>query len=555
MKKFNQFFLFLLLPSFTFLLGALISWHFKPGNDLTPLDIKHAQKLIGLDFTDVEIDSMLEGLQAYRKEMENNRKLNIENDLAPALVFNPLPEKLQLEQKQMPIVWSDAGKVNLPPDRNELAFYTVRQLGELIKNKKISSLELTRFFLERLKEFGPQLECVITLTEELALKQARSADQEIKAGKYRGPLHGIPYGLKDLFAVENYKTTWGSVPFKDQVLNYNATVVNKLEKAGAVLVAKLTLGELAWGDVWFGGFTRNPWNTKNGSSGSSAGSASSVAAGLVPFAIGTETLGSIVSPSTVCGVTGLRPTFGRVSRAGGMTLCWSSDKVGPMCRSVEDCALVFEAIIGKDGLDKSVIEAAFNYNAKKDLKKIRVGYVKKTFENEYRNKKFDNAVLDKFREMGVELIPIELPVLPDISLILWAEAAAAFDELTRNNQDDLLRRQIKNAWPNFFRKSRFIPAVEYIQANRIRTRLIEQMYELFQNIDVYICPSFGANNLTLTNLTGHPCLVLPNGFTDAGTPVSISFIGNLFGEADLLRVAKAYQDATAHHLKHPVLKK
>lgn len=511
--------------------------------------------MVGLEFTPAERDSMMDDLTDQRKNFENIRKVALTNDVAPALYFNPLPQGFVFEKEQKPFKTSPVGAVALPANRDELAFYSVTQLAELLRTRKITSVELTRFFIDRLKKYGPKLECVITLTEELALKQAQQADAEIKAGKYRGLLHGIPYGAKDLLAKKGYKTTWGSVPYKDQILDLDATVVKRLEAAGAVLVAKLTLGELAWGDVWFGGTTRNPWDIKQGSSGSSAGSGSAVSAGLVPFAIGTETLGSIVSPSTVCGVTGLRPTFGRVSRYGAMALTWSMDKIGPMCRTVEDCAVVFNSIQGPDGLDPTVKAAPFNYAPLPSLKGIRMGYLKKAFEQTYPGKKSDEATLQKLRDLGVELVPMELPNLPyqDLTMIISVESAAAFDELTRTNKDDLMVRQIKNAWPNVFRAGRFIPAVEYVQANRIRTLLIEQMAAKLKGLDAYITPTYVGGNLSLTNLTGHPCVVLPNGFSDKGTPLSITFMGNLFGEARLLAVAKAYQDATDFHKKHPSL--
>jgi Asp-tRNA(Asn)/Glu-tRNA(Gln) amidotransferase A subunit family amidase len=424
----------------------------------------------------------------------------------------------------------------------------------MLRTRKITSVQLTQMFLERLERHGAQLECIVTLTAERALETARRADEEIAAGRYRGPLHGIPYGAKDLLAVPGYKTTWGAAPYKDQVLDETASVIGKLDDAGAVLVAKLTLGALAWGDVWFGGKTRNPWNLEEGSSGSSAGSASATAAGLVPFAIGTETWGSIVSPSTRCGTTALRPTFGRVSRAGAMALSWSMDKIGPICRSVEDAALVFDAIRGSDGLDQSVVDAAFNYDADVDLGALRIGYTADLFERDYGFKETDAATLAKLRELGADLIPVQLPAATPVrplALILSAEAAAAFDALTRSNRDDLLVRQIKNAWPNTLRAARLIPAVEYVQANRARYRLMHDMQSLMQDIDVYVCPSFGGNNLLMTNLTGHPCIVLPNGFSEEGTPTSITFMGRLFDEATVLAVAKAYQDATDFHLKHP----
>ncbi|MEO1653205.1 MAG: amidase, partial [Bacteroidota bacterium] len=405
-----------------------------------------------------------------------------------------------------------------------------------------------------LREYDPQLHCVIQLTEELALQQARQADQEIQAGKYRGPLHGIPYGVKDLLATKHYNTTWGAQPYKAQYIDEDAAVVKKMREAGAVLVAKLTLGALAMGDVWYGGKTRNPWNLDQGSSGSSAGSASAVSAGLLPFAIGTETLGSIVSPSTRCGTTGLRPTFGRVSRTQAMALSWTMDKIGPICRSVEDCALVFRYLHGPDGQDLRVVDVPFHYDAQMDPKKLKIAYVKDAFEGDYGFKKQDQAVLDKFREMGVELVPIELPQLPEISFILMVEAAAAFDQLTLTNQDDELVRQYKNAWPNLFRQARFVPAVEYVQANRLRTLLMQEMEKLMSKVDVFISPSFRGNTLRITNLTGHPCVVLPNGFTQNNSPTSITFIGQLFEEGKLLRVAQAFQEATGFHRKHPNLK-
>ena len=342
------------------------------------------------------------------------------------------------------------------------------------------------------------------------------------------------------------------MPYKDQVLDYDATVIKKLEAAGAVLCAKLTMGELAWGDVWFGEMTRNPWDTKTGSSGSSAGSASSVSAGLLPFAIGTETLGSIVSPSTVCGTTGLRPSYGRVSRHGAMALSWSMDKIGPICRSVEDCAIVFQAIQGADPMDLSLIPAAFHYDANFDPRQLKIGYLKQDFARRYPFHDQDSVALHRMREMGFKLVPIELPPSPDLSIILSAESAAAFDELTLSGKDDLMRRQIKNAWPNSFREARFIPAVEYLQANRLRTKLMQEMQKVFQEVDVYINPSWGGRSLNITNHTGHPCVVIPNGFRN-GRPTSLTFTGKLFEEGKILSLAKVYQEATEHHKQHPQL--
>ena len=535
--------------------GAFITK--KLENENITIDIvKKAEKIIGLEFTQAEADSMLVELNDTRKSFEEIRKVELKNEVAPALVFNPLPTGFEFEKGASFFKASSISAISLPKDKNDLAFYSVRQLAALIQSKKITSLELTKFFLERLKKHDTQLACVVTLTEDLALQQAAKADAEISAGKYKGLLHGIPYGAKDLLAKKGYKTTWGSVPYKDQVLDYDAVVIQRLEKAGAVLCAKLTLGELAWGDVWFGGTTKNPWNLKRGSSGSSAGSASSVAAGLLPFAIGSETLGSIVSPSSECGDTGLRPTFGRVPRTGAMALSWSMDKLGPICRTVEDCAIVFNAILGKDGQDPSVIDAPFQFDGnKKDLKGIKIAYLKKDFEGKYPNKTQDSLTLVTMKKLGAELISLELPNLPsnDISFLLSVESAAAFDELTRSGKDDLMVRQIKNAWPNAFRAARFIPAVEYLQANRHRTLLIQEFNNRLKGIDVYLSPAFASRNLTMTNLTGHPCVVLPNGFRAEGRPTSITFMGKLFGEGKLLQVAKIYQDATDFHLKHPKL--
>jgi len=517
--------------------------------------VDHASKLIGLEFTKAEKDSMLDELNDHLKNYNKIRKIEINNNIPPSLQFNPIPVGKVLNQEFRDIVLSKSPVSETPENIEKLAYYSVRDLSELIKKKKITSLQLTKMYLERLKKYSPKLECVVTLTEDLALKQAKKADKEIAEGKYHGPLHGIPYGAKDLLAVKGYKTTWGATPYKDQVINEDATIIKKLEEAGAVLVAKLTLGALAWGDVWYEGKTRNPWNLEQGSSGSSAGSASATASGLVAFAIGTETWGSIVSPSTRCGITGLRPTYGRVSRTGAMALSWSMDKIGPICRTVEDCAIVFDVIKGTDNVDQTLIDVPFNYSANVNIKNLRIGYLKKLFEKDYSNRETDESTLDEIRKMGVELIEIELPDYPieAMSFILSAEAAAAFDEITRTGKDELMVRQIKDAWPNVFRAARFISAVEYIQANRMRYQVIQEMEKIFDKVDVYVAPSFGGNNLLLTNLTSHPCVVLPNGFNEKGSPVSISFIGDLYEEAQVLAVAKKYQDATEFHLKHPPL--
>ena len=381
-------------------------------------------------------------------------------------------------------------------------------------------------------------------------------DAELANGKDRGILHGIPFGAKDLFSFPGYPTTWGAGAYREQVLDETAGIIKKLEEAGAVLVAKTTLGALAVGDVWFADTTRNPWNLEEGSSGSSAGSASATAAGLLPFAIGTETWGSIVSPSTRCGTTGLRPTYGRVSRSGAMALSWSMDKVGPICRSATDCAIVFDAIRGLDAADKTLFDAGFTYPGEVDLSQLRIGYFKSAFEEDYGVSKFDKQTLRILKKLGAELIPVELENnnLPyfAMSIILEAEAAAAFDELTRSNRDSLLVRQHLYAWPNRLRTARYITAVEYIQANRIRHDLIEDYNKRLKDFDVVVCPSLqGGNQQLATNLTGHPVVVVPNGFKDSGSPTSISFLGNLFDEGSILAVAAAYQEATSFNKKRP----
>ncbi len=520
---------------------------------ITKENIENAEKIIDLQFNDAERDSMLGFLEEQKGNFNKIRNVQLNNSVMPSLLFNPIPIDFVFPKEEKSLKFSDYSDTKLPSDKNELAFYTIGQLAELVRTKQISSTELTKFFLDRLKKFDPVLHCVISFTEERAYRQAKIADEEIAAGKYRGLLHGIPFGVKDLLATKDYKTTWGAMPYKDQIIDEDATVIKKLEEAGAVLIAKLTMGALAWGDVWFGGKTRNPWDTSQGSSGSSAGSAASVSAGLVPFAIGTETYGSIVSPSTVCGTTGLRPTYGRVSRTGAMALSWSMDKIGPICRSAEDLAIVFSAITGLDKSDQTLYDVPFNYQTDINLKGMKIGYLKKDFDKQYDFHSNDSLTLLKIKELGAELVPIELPDYPvnDLAIMLSAEAGAAFDELTRSNKDDLLVRQIKNAWPNSFRASRFIPAVEYINASRVRTLLIQEMQKLMSTIDLYVAPSWEGDNNLLTNLTGHPCVVLPNGFSNKGTPTSITFIGQLFDEGKLIAFAKLYQDATDFHKQHP----
>jgi Asp-tRNA(Asn)/Glu-tRNA(Gln) amidotransferase A subunit family amidase len=525
-----------------------------PSSRITTRHIGFAEKIAGLTFSQSERKQMLKDLKENIESFRKNRETPLENGVEPAIQFKTVPSIQPASARQIrstePVFLEHFDSIE------ELAFEPVTVLSALMRTGRISSVDLTRMYLERLKRYGPTLECVITLTEDRALAQARKADLEIASGIYRGPLHGIPWGAKDLLATKSIKTTWGALPYKDQMFDEDAAIVRRLDEAGAVLVAKLTMGALAWGDVWYGGRTRNPWDIDQGSSGSSAGSASATGAGLVGFAIGTETWGSIVSPSTRCGVTGLRPTFGRVSRQGAMTLSWSMDKIGPICRSAEDCGLVFEAIAGPGPEDPSVEGERFVFDPQIDLQKLRIGYIDTLFVPDERyDPVFDLQTLDVLRRIGLELTPIDNFDYPvdGISFILNTEAAAVFDLLTRSGDDDLLVRQQRFAWPNVFRQARLIPAVEYIQANRLRTLFMNDMADRLKDIDIFITPSYGGNILLLTNLTGHPAVVIPNGFDSTGHPRSITFQGNLNSENALLALAAAYQRETGFHKMHPDL--
>ncbi len=550
------------LPSIAFLfLGAAIfsALGFGIGRnvgEINPSTIDAAADLIGLSFTPQEKDSMIGTLTTHRGNIELLRNTKLANSVGPALVFNPLPQGFYPSQDQQAYDWGLPTKVALPTSDVDLAFMPVHQLSVLIKSRQVTSERLTKLYLERIKTHSDTLACLVTLLEDQALAQARALDQELAAGKYRGPLHGIPYGVKDLFSLPGTKTTYGAMPYKDQVLDETASIITKLEAAGGVLVGKFTLGALAMGDVWYGGVTKNPWNLKQGASGSSAGSASAVSAGLVPFAIGTETLGSIVSPSTRNGVTGLRPTFGRISRHGAMALSWSMDKVGPISRSALDNAIVLSVLNGIDQKDPSTIPSAFNYSAKRDVKKLKVGYFSSFFEGNRAGIENDRAVLELLKNQGITLLPVELKTsinpAPLVSMLL-VEGAAAFDELTRFGLDDQLVAQHKNAWPNVFRAARFIPAVEYIQMSRQRSLLIEEMHALMKDYDVIITPSFAGQQLQITNLTGHPALCLPNGFGANGSPTSITLLANLFDEEKLIMVGRLIQENSDWQAKRPPL--
>ncbi|MHB0874725.1 MAG: amidase [Anaerolineae bacterium] len=526
----------------------------EPG--LSTEDVAAAERLAGLEFTASERDLMLEGLGELRGHYRALRDVPLANGAAMALQFRPRTCCPAGPAVTRAAPAGAEGEVQLRLDTPEdVAYCSVADLARLLRARRVTSLQLTELYLERLRRYAPLLKCVVTLTEDRALTRARLADAEMAAGQWRGPLHGIPWGAKDLLATAGYPTTWGAEPYRDQMIDGDAAVVRRLDAAGAVLAAKLSLGALAWGDVWFGGQTRNPWEPERGSGGSSAGSAAATAAGLVGFAIGSETCGSIVSPATECGATGLRPTYGRVSRHGAMVLAWSMDKLGPLCRTAEDCALVFAAIHGADPSDPTTVDKPFDWPVATSLAGIRVGYLREAFAREHEGQSNDWEALEAFRSLGAEVVPIDLPHLPieAMSFIMDVEAAAAFDELTRSDRDDMLARQVRGAWPNVFRQSRLVPAVEYVQANRVRLLAMQAMAELMDGVDLYLAPREDEDNCLLTNLTGQPALALPNGFLPSGRPTGIVLQGRLYGEAALLAAGVAYQGITQHHRRRPPL--
>ena len=532
---------------------------------ITPEMIEAAQKIAGLSFTLAQQQGLLERLNGERSPVNGFatiRAAGLGNDTPSALVFNPVPPGKPLPTGTSSMKLS-AVDISMPSTDEELAFLPLTHLAKLVERRDIKPTELAELYLARLKHFAPTLHCVVSLTEDIARRQAKRADEEIAAGTYRGPLHGIPWGAKDLLSVKGTKTTWGATPYKDQIIDTDATVYTRLTRAGAVLVAKLSMGALASGDRWFGGRTRNPWNTEQGSSGSSAGPGSATAAGLVGFSIGTETRGSIISPSTRNGVTGLRPSYGRVSRYGAMALSGSMDKIGPMCRSAEDCALVFDAIRGPDGKDNTLFDLPFNWDAGRDIRELRIGYLRSAFDEieddpeepervarRRATQRNNRAALDDIRSLDVELVPFDLPEVPTdaIGFILTTESAAAFDDLTLNGDLDSMKQSPEESrWPDTFRAARFVPAVEYIQANRLRMCIMQQVDEALGDLDLFI-----GSDLRLTNLTGHPEISVPGGFFE-GTPTSLRFTGKLFGESEILLLAHAYQSKTNHHSKHPPL--
>ncbi|MBN1997589.1 amidase [candidate division KSB1 bacterium] len=526
---------------------------------ITAETLEAAEKIAGIKLNSNERKKILERINSNSKTYKNFREQHLNYYSYPSVVFNPVPPGITFEHDQKPLIFSKV-KIQRPKNIKDLTFYSVLQLAELLKKQQITSLELTELYLLKLKKYDKKLKCVVTLTEDLAIKQAKKADIEISSGNYKGLLHGIPYGIKDLFSVKGYKTTWGTKVFEERIIDIDATVVKKLEEAGAILVAKLATGTLASGEKWYGGTTKSPW-TLEPSGGSSAGPASAVAAGCVAFSIGTETNGSMVSPVDICGVTGLRPTFGRISRYGCMPVSWSFDKVTPIARTVEDCAAIFDAIKGQDSCDNSVVDLPFNWDAGYNIEDLKIGYHSNLFDREekgiepdedqkswfYSRRPYIKKVFEIFKEKGFDLIPLDIQLPHKGEGIMMAvEAAAAFDEFTRSTIDDQVEDQ---KWLNYHRAHRFVPAVEYIQAARYRTLMIQKMNEIMKDIDVYIEMTWSTN--WSTNVTGLPIVVVPCGFHKNGQPTSVTFVGKLYQEAKLMAVAKAFQDATDYHLEKP----
>jgi Asp-tRNA(Asn)/Glu-tRNA(Gln) amidotransferase A subunit family amidase len=523
--------------------------------DVSVNEIINTEKMYDLHFTDAKRDSMVNQLNANLRIYQYLHSFNLPNSVPLPNWFDPVLPKMVFDTKQQPINWNIPA-VAMPSDTNQLAFYTIIQLSSLLRHHKITSVELTRFFINRLKKYGDSLHCVISFTEHIAMEQAKRADVAFAKGIYKTPLQGIPYGLKDLFAVKGTQTTYGTPPFKDQVIDQDAFVYQQLQKAGAVLIAKLSMGELAMDDIWFGGQTKNPWNLQQGSNGSSAGSASATVAGLVPFAIGTETYGSIVAPSAVCGATGLRPTFGSVARTGGMNLAWSSDRIGPICRDAEDAAIVFAYIHGSDEFDRASRTMPFNYKGNMDIKNIKVAYAKNYIDSLPANSA-EKEVIKILQDAGVNVTAIDFPSnlhTNDLLTTIWAaEAAAAFDPLTRSGKDSQMVQQWQSRYPNMLRSARFIPAVEYLTISRLRYLVMQQAFPLLSQYDIIIVPSMADEPMALTCLTGNPCITLPAGMPAAGgAPPSITFIGGkLYSEATITAFAKKFQQLTHYQERHP----
>ncbi|WP_420384792.1 amidase [Roseivirga sp.] len=543
-----------------FLLIALVIYGCKPAEyGFRKKDINAAQRLYGLDFEDEAVDTMYNYLGRNKRGYDNLREYSIDNETFPALTFDPHPSGFIMPQGNQEILFPAVpNDVQLPATDEEIAFLSIPELASLLKSRKLSSERLTNIYLDRIEKFDGQLQSVITVTRDLALEQARRADQEIASGNYRGILHGIPYGVKDLMAVEGYPTTWGAEPYRNQQIDYTATVVKRLEEQGAVLIAKLVSGSLARGDVWFGGKTKNPWDLSQGASGSSAGSGSATSAGLVAFSLGTETLGSITSPATRNGVTGLRPTYGRISRHGVMSLSWSMDKVGPICRSAEDCEIVLSAIYGKDPLDPTTNLVPFATNSS-NPRDFKIAILQEDISSDSTSESGKNliaAVELLKKELNTAFESVELPSefpYRAFDIILRAESGAFFDQLVRSGEVDNMVEQTEGSRANSLRQARFIPAVEYLQANRERRRLIEEVNQLFRDYDVIIAPTFRSRQMQITNLTGHPVISIPTGFDDQGRPTSMTLIGNLYEEDKILNLARYYQQLTSFDDQHPPL--
>jgi Asp-tRNA(Asn)/Glu-tRNA(Gln) amidotransferase A subunit family amidase len=540
------------------------------GPEVSAVTFAEAEKLVRVSLTSAEekqaAQNWRQAMAPLYERRTGPRKVVLEPTLAPATQWNPMLPGMPPPPQRDRFVPAPAASLPLPKNDEDIAFATVAELSRWIHARRLTSERLTGIYLDRLQRFNPTLRCVITLTKDHALEQARQADREIAAGRYRGTLHGIPWGAKDLLDTANIPTTYGAEPFRHRVPKTDAAVVERLNAAGAVLVAKLSLGALALNDIWFGGQTMNPWLLEEGSSGSSAGPGAATAAGLVGFAIGSETGGSIVSPSMRCGVTGLRPTYGRVPRTGAMTLCWSLDKLGPMARSVEDTMLVLRAISGPDPGDLASIPSHLDYNAVLPVKGIRVGYIP-AWLAEPPATDVDRAAIDQVKKLGMQPVPVELPKWPygSLDLILFAEAAAAFEELTLSHGVDQLRMQTPDAWPNTFRQARFLSAVDFVQADRFRRQIAEHMMQVFKKVDMLLVPSLRDEMLTLTNFTGHPSLTLRAGFVQVSearsdwaadpkhplpkfnpprrVPYGITLIGRLFDEGMLGRVGVALERA------------
>ena len=537
--------------------------------------------LAGLTFGEEDQKSMLQAVNQNLTRYEEVRALHIPNDVSPPFHFSPLVPGMKVNRTREPLHFT-MPSVKRPSNLEEVAFWPITQLAQLIKTRQVTSAELTEMYLARLHRYNAKLNCVVTFLDDVARAQARQADAEIAAGHYKGPLHGIPWGAKDIIAVKGFKTTWGSAAYQDQVIDEDASVVEMLRDAGAVLLAKLTSGELAQGDRWFGGQTMNPWNLSEGSSGSSAGPASATAGGLCAFGIGTETSGSILSPSARCGVTGLRPTFGRISRYGVMALSWTQDRLGPLCRYAEDCALVMSVIARQDNRDMSVSDIPFNYSNRLDIRKLRVGYLKDGFDEvrDAATKERDEKTLAQVQDLGVKLIPVKVPEAGVDGGSFGVESAVFFDELVRSGGDKKLTNPGRaNGW----RSSRLIPAVEYLQSQRVRMMMMMKLAEATAEVDVYLVPANGGGgggrggrggapptdggggapnpqrrssiqrHFNMANQACYPALSAPNGFAESGSPTAITFYARPFGEAELLALAKAWQDASGFHLKHPNL--